>query len=246
MKITITKKIKHSLLIEESELRALFNFLSSKYEKFWITTRCIDGSALETIVIDDFFNFENPNKKRIRSITIRAFSSDFDERVFLDIITDGSLLFSYNKTELTVESRSQETAEIVTNTILSRLFEMKPWYDFLARYPIYNVLLVFFLGISPLVFLGYFLGFIRSSNISIKLPLEEVLGVIFLFVMGFLSVETILYTIQCYLFPKIFFMIGKQKKGMEIRIKWRYFLGVTIFISFVISLIANSISAKFR
>jgi hypothetical protein len=46
MKIKIHKTVKHSLFIEEKDLKYIFDFLKSKYKEIEIKSTCVDGSII--------------------------------------------------------------------------------------------------------------------------------------------------------------------------------------------------------
>ena len=79
MKTDIYKNIRHSLLIEENELKALYSFISSKYTQVKVIAICVDGSRLETNEINDITSFENPNFRRIKIISIQA-RNNYEDR----------------------------------------------------------------------------------------------------------------------------------------------------------------------
>lgn len=76
MKTTKSEDIRHSLLVEEDDLRFFFDLAKQEYEKLEVSANCIDGSVLESELVDDIIFFENPNYRRIVSISIAASVSD--------------------------------------------------------------------------------------------------------------------------------------------------------------------------
>src|ERR1051326_6470605 len=84
MKTNISKSIRHSLLVDGDELGSLVEFIRSRYEKISITAECKDNSELEAGDISEIINFDNPSYRKIKTITINAYTS-YDERLRLSI-----------------------------------------------------------------------------------------------------------------------------------------------------------------
>jgi hypothetical protein len=78
MKIKIHKTVKHSLFIEEKDLKYIFDFLKSKYKEIEIKSTCVDGSIIESKDINEIIEFYNPNYRKIKMIEINAYNSRED------------------------------------------------------------------------------------------------------------------------------------------------------------------------
>ena len=132
MKFTISKEIKHALLIDEKNLRELFEFISNKYEKVEIIIKCNDASFLETKDIEEILSFENSNYRKIISITITGRNSLEEKLSFSiinnlsrDIISVGYPFFEPTA-EFTVSSEKEEIAQFNSDKLIKLLLELKP------------------------------------------------------------------------------------------------------------------------
>lgn len=237
MKTTLSKDIHHSLLIEESDLHFIYGFISSRYERVEASAKCIDGSKLETKEINEITSFENPNYRKIRFLSFRA-RNDLDERMSLDIWTDRTLV----NAELQIESQVDEQALYISREILNRLAETKPWYDILTRATLSLVVpaLLFAWGMWATV--GQLVGLRPPSPVMAKYSTIEQLNFIILFAVILSAITYVLDQLQKHLFPRVFFLIGKQKRTMETIRKWRGFVFGGVIFAIVIGVIANIIS----
>lgn len=240
MKTTLSKDVRHSLLVEGSDLQSLYKFLLSKYEKVEATAKCIDGSKLETSEINEITSFENPNYRKIKFISIQAQNGP-DERMSLDIWADRT----FTNAELQIHSLVDEHALYISREILNRLAEMKPWYDWLTRVPVSYVLLGLWFIVSIWNTALQVIGLRPPSSMLAKYSTIEVLNFVILFVIVVLAVIYPLDRLQRYLFPKVFFMIGKQQRTMETIRKWRGFVFGGVIFAIVIGVVANIISQLF-
>jgi hypothetical protein len=238
MKTTISKNIRHSLLIEEGDLKSLHEFIASKYEKVEIVARCIDGSRLETREINEVVSLENPNYRKVKTISVKA-QNDYTEGMSLDIWAADRVSTS---AELEIDSNVDEQALYVSHEILNRLAEMKPWYDLLARVPVSYVLfgLWFTSGIWNTV--QQLIGIQPPSPVLTRYSTIELLNFMLLFGIIALGIAYLLDCVQKYLFPKVFFLIGRQKKTMRTIQKWRGFIFGGVIFATIVGVIANAIS----
>jgi hypothetical protein len=238
MKTTLSKDIRHSLLVEEGDLQSLYDFVSLKYNEVEAAAKCIDGSKLETKEIREITSFENPSYRKIKSISIHA-RNDSDERMSLDIWTDRAFISA----EFQIESQNDEQALYVSREILNRLAEVKPWYDLLTRVSISYVLygLWFIWGMWNTV--TQLMGLRPPSSVLAKYSTIEVLNFMLLIVIAAFVITYPFNRLQKYLFPKIFFLLGKQKRTMETIVKWRGFVFGGVVFAIVIGVIANAISS---
>ena len=243
MKTNIKRLIKHSLLVEGDELGSLVEFISSKYEKVRLSAECIDNSELEADDIAEIINFDNPTYRKIINITINA-NTSYDETLRLSIDSTSGLNMFMNAARLNITSKSDETAVYLSQEISKRLREMKPEYDFLARFPItLSVSLLFTIWIVAQG-VGKMLGLIKletppPSNSS--LSWNDIFTFVLLGLLVVVAANLLLDRLQSILFPRVFFLIGKQKRAMENLKKWRMVVLTAIILSVVSSLIASFI-----
>ena len=247
VKINIEKRIHHALEIGEGDLKSLFWFISERYKQIDIYAHCIDGTSLDTENIDEILSFENPNYRRIKSISIRAKNS-FDETLNVDIKNDGiSLLFASN-VEISIKSENDAQALYISQELTKKFSEMKPWYNLLAVIPFPAIVLAieFFLIILGTI-IAIVTGDTQRLAIINALSLGTMITNINIFLCLFGNIFSIIFVfasmqLQEKIFPKIFFLIGKQKKSMEILKKWHSFIFIGIIFGIILGVIVNAIS----
>lgn len=237
MKTTITKEIHHSILAEGDELQSLCGFISSRYKDTEISAQCIDGSKLETKDIKEILSFENPNYRKIKNISFQA-HNDFDERLSFDIWADRT----FTSAELRIESQDDEQALYATHEILNKLREMKPWYDLLARIPISYVVFGLWFLWGMWITANQLIGLRPPAASLTKYSIFESLNIAVLITIIAFAIVYPFDWVQKRIFPKVFFLIGKQKKTMETIKKWRGFIFGGILLAIVTGIIGNAIS----
>jgi len=224
MKTSISKTVRHSLLIDEDEFGGLFDFLSKQFEHVELTANCLDGSTLETEDVTEILEFENLNYRRITEVIIMA-RSGAEDRIRLSICSDstlsGKLLSVLVGTRFSVSSQDDKRALYVSEEIIKRLKEMKPWYDLLARSSVILTLGFLWGACSLGITLAEMLGFRTPRPSSSQLSVLQTINIGMVLTLAFLAVTCPIEIGLKHLFPRIFFLFGKQKKTMETIEKWR-------------------------
>lgn len=241
MKTNISKSIKHSLLVEADELGSLVEFIRSRYEKVRITAECKDNSELEADDISEIINFDNPNYRKIKKITINA-NTAYEETLRLHIDSASNFNMFISSARLYITSKSDETAVYLSQEIPKRLREMKPEYDLLARFSLSSLISLVLVSWIIVDFIGKIFGFsqfkpAQPSNLS----WNDTFTFVFLLVLITIILSLFLDRIQGTLFPRVFFLIGKQKRAMENLKKWRMVVLGALILGVVSSLIASFI-----
>ncbi len=236
MRTTILKKVRHSLLAEEDDLRSLCAFVASRYTKLEFVARCVDGSTLESKDINEILSFENPNYRRIRSVSVRA-QNDYNDRLSLDIFVDGV----FTSSELDISSMMGEQALWTSREILNRLAEMKPWYDLLARVQISYVLCGLWFVWSMWLTVEQLLGLVPPAPPSRFSWIEQLNSITLVVVIAIVASEA-LSRVQRYFFPLVFLMIGKQIRMMGTIQKLRGVVFSGVILAIIVGIAANTIS----
>lgn len=237
MKTTITKNITHSILADTNDIKSIFDFISSKYTSVNITGICNDGSQLETQDIQDLLSFENLNYRKIEAISYSAFGDNVNDR-FLLVIQDNK----YNTAELLITSDNDEQAVYNTQEIIKRLSDVKANYDWIARVPVLVAVMSFLMLIWFIWQTSVSTGLISSEQAYTSVSASEYVNrSVFLAIVLFGATYP-LEKLKKYLFPKVFFLIGKQKKTMETVHKVRTFIFVTVLLSLLLGIITNWLS----
>lgn len=246
MKFTISKEIKHAILIDENSLSDLFKFISEKYEKIEIITKCNDGSLLETKDIKEILSFENSNYRKIVSIIMTARNSP-EEKLSFSIINKFprytiSLDFPFggpSTVEYTIVSEQEEILKFNSDKLKQMLLELKPSFfpDVLARTSLLGIMVLLWGTLSIIYWGMVFFGVISSTY-------PKASGLETINISLFLSFALIVVTypfdlLRNWLFPKVFLSLGKQKKNMEIIQNYRKTFFIVFLLGILISIIAG-------
>ena len=144
---------------------------------------------------------------------------------------------------LTVNSQKDETAVFVADELGKQLRGMKPPYDLLARTSLYVAIMVS--SVAFLLILGSLMLFgvlphesLAAHEHSYNLySFAETFSIIAFIVIAIAPLEIA----RSWLFPRVFLMIGEQKKKMETIRKYREWLFVGLLLAVVGSLAAGLI-----
>lgn len=239
MKTSISKRVNHSVYLEETDLQAIHKLLSGKFTHVSITAECSDGSVLETEDMNELLTFENPSYRKINRLTFEA-RNEWTESCSLDIHRPDV----FGRTaEVSVKSENDERALFVFAELLKRLRETKPNYDVITRVPV--TFIVFGLwGLTTLT-----LTFLRLAGLyslqRVSTPFTlEMFNQIFLASIVLLAITSSLDWGLRRLFPKVFFALGRQKRAIDKIKKTRNFIFVGIALAILIGLLTNYISNK--
>jgi multisubunit Na+/H+ antiporter MnhF subunit len=241
MKTSIPRKIKHSLLVEAEEFSSLWTFISSRYGEVKAVAECNDKTELDTEDISDILNFENPNYRKITSITISAQNS-YNETLRVQIGGQWPQAAKFN-----LESQSYEFASHNSQELIKLFSEMKPGYDLFARI---NVMYTF-IAVTAVLSLLRTIGIVFHI-ISFSPPMPDtvssldIFNIVLLALIVLFGVLVFFEWLRVTLFPKVFFMLGKQKKKMEQLIKWRWFAFSAIGAAILASVIGGLIVEKLK
>lgn len=250
MKFIISKEIKHALLIDEKNLRELFEFISNKYEKVEITIKCSDKSLLETKDIEEILSFENSNYRKIISITITGRNS-LKEKLSLSIVNDisrnivdvGNPFFGPTA-EYTVISEEEEIAQFNSDKLKKLLLELKPsfFYDIFSRTTLLSIIVLFLGTASIIYFGGVFFGIISRTSPNVSGVESLINGVILFFALLVITYPFDL--LRRWLLPRVFLLLGKQKKNMKTIENWRKNIFIVLALGILVSIIAGLILRK--
>ncbi|HEY3312153.1 MAG TPA: hypothetical protein VGK00_10990 [Anaerolineales bacterium] len=240
MKTNISKTISHSLLVDSDDILSIHSFISSKYNRVIIVGKCNDGSQLEITDIQDLLQFENLNYRKIESITFYAGNNNGeDEEKFSLNIQDRTFYSS----ELIVSSNDDQKALYVTQEILKRLADTKPSYDWVARISVLTALLIFLLSLWFVLQASVYLKIIHIQG-EISDGVGAFNNAIF-FAIILIAITYPIDRLRKYLYPKLFFLLGKQKKTIETIRFWRNFIFVTVILTIILGIAVNVITNLF-
>jgi len=229
------------MLVSRDDIEALSAFLNQRYQQLAFSARCADGSVLTTDKAAELLEFDNRNDRRIHGLTIEFRQKDFAERGDIEIRDKGDERCSW-----TVCSNDDSRAQQVALELGQRIRACRPWYSWISRtrpwLVIVGFLLLFFVIIE-------WQQFLRSGNFtSTGKPVPES-GEVFLIALPILlllgGLIFLLELLWSWLFPKVWFLIGRQKREMEKRERVRRWVFGSVIGATLLGIIINYISAIF-
>jgi hypothetical protein len=239
METRIYRSAKHALLVSREDIEGLANFLSQRYQHLKFSAHCTDGSTLTTAIANELLDFENRNDRRIDELKLEFRQNDLEER--------GDVEFSdqvFRVCRWTVWSNDDGLAQQIAMELSQRIRATRPWYSWISRTRLAYLLpaLLMLLGVVTtwhhLITTGRFASIEHPSpdfgeTISILLP------IVLVFVVGVLFFDKV----WSWMFPKLWFLIGRQKREFEKRERVRRWVFGGVIGAIVIGCIANYLSA---
>ena len=230
----------HAIFLEEDDLRALWNFLSHHYSKIEYEASCRDGSTLTGENIDALLALENPRTRMIEGLKLTFRRAEFEER--------GSVEFSdagFRTSACTVNGTNDPDTLYIANELTRMLGEYRPWYSVLR-------------WLSPwvLVWLGSLAFFVYSAWNSLlttgnvpkgsDVSLLELVSVFYV-LLPFLLAGALVFVLSRkawdWLFPQLWFAIGRQKAAFARKQVVRRWVFGGIILAAAVGLMVNWISA---
>lgn len=247
LKRTIPKEYKHAFLLHKDDLKNIYNFLADHFETISIYVKCSDNSHFLPKNIDELLTYENPN---YRKITLIKFDMQKPGETCLLKIGIDSILFSNSALiEVKIDGLNNDG---VLNELDKKLQELKPWYSILTYWDFTIVLpLIVFLPLLVIAFLQNLTGIASKLSNDINTSLANQVPTSSMFTDS--EQSTIVYSFffliiifgylidrsKNYLFPKVFFVIGKQEKNLNRIDFWRYGVILTLIVGIASSTIAS-------
>lgn len=238
MEITITREKKYSIIVNEVELRTLVNFLFAQYSAIKIVARCNDGSTINTSELEDIINFENSKTRKIENLDLN-FGKSYESGGIVEFFGDRI----FTSCRFTVREDDDAKALKVSKEIEHRLDECKTWYSFLRRFSLSLILLAIYLlfRISYLWFQVATSSYKSSPQISV-LDLFNITALIIPFLLLFFLGIYYLEKAWNWMFPKVWFDIGKQKTELQKRVKIRGWIFGGVIVTLVLGIVASIIA----
>jgi hypothetical protein len=235
MQTNIDRQRSHAFVLTPEDVTAMVTLLAKHYGNLSISALCSEGSKLSSNELAEILAYENPNFRRIESLTIRG-GEVYGEGCSIDI---GTRMFS--TCNLTVSDHEDKRALKIADELGKRFDDCKPWYSFLTRVtPTFLIAALSFVWAT----LGLWQIVIKTGRIP-RSPDISVLYVLYLAVP-----IVIIYSILVmyadrgwkWMFPKVWFSIGRQDREFEKRAKVRSWVFGGIILSILLSIIANLIT----
>lgn len=236
IKTTIQRSVQHAILMDAEEVRSVASYLSSKYRAVEFTLNCNDGSTVTTNDMDDVLNFENLSHRRIESMKMSFYDDPRTEDGGEVVI--GSLIAS----ALFVVRGSDDAKELqIANELTQRIREMRPWYSWIRRLNPPTILVGGMVIAMTLWGIWAAIAGQRSEAGSTELPTAVVVGVLLPSIAA--VVALIIYSDigWNWLFPRVFFAIGRQIRELERRAKWRRWIFGGLLITILLGLLIEGL-----
>jgi hypothetical protein len=226
--------------VEPQDLEKLCQLLATDGAKLSVLASCVDGTVLESSLIQDILDFENPRYRRFKGVSMRA--SGTAGSASIDIGEDGSAT-----AEFSISYANDAAALHLREELLGTFKEMRPGYHWLARFSIYEVAWAVIAALCVLVVL--LIWFRRLVGPPFKASNEtETVGTMLDGILVFQGWAIVLGVsvyplerLRQWLFPRLLFAVGRQQRELERQKKWRGYLFAALILGVVASLIAGLI-----
>lgn len=262
-KFQLSRIIKDSLVITDDCLRRIFDLIKEYYTHVEVNAECLNGLTIETDNIDDILSYENRSHNKLLMIRYVCFSIRENEhnpqaKEILGIkIGSTSFLFWNSETvQLAIESESEKDIKHLADKIEEYLIECRPWYNILVTINFleilgYSVITFIFLVITILIFLpdttihllisSFFAGYLLNFFLII---IAFIMYTFWVISYPPFSIFKRLRQFNNFLFPKLFFLIGKQKEQYKKIEGVRNLVLVSVILAVVVGLFTNWLFAK--
>jgi hypothetical protein len=222
------------------DLTAIWKVVAGAYEHVDVSAKCADGSILEAKDIKEILEFDNPNFRRIHALEITARTS-FEDRMSLEIETRFSSTAS-----LRVESPDDATAVRLANELSNRLREAKPWFSPLGLVRFSWVLAGAWAVLSIWNSVQRLTGREPRSLVEDRLSVIDILNLTVFVGVLFMAVVWPVDKLQEWMFPRLFFAIGRQVDEWRRRAQIRSIVGVGFILSVLSSILAAFIYDRLK
>ncbi len=251
MKRTIPKEFKQAFLVYENDLRNLYKFLKESFDEINIHVECSDNSHFEPLDIDELLEYENPNYRKI--IIIMFTMKSLEQTCLLKIGTQPEQIAFSNSALIEIKI-NDINKEGVFSELNKKLQELKPWYSILTYWDFTWLLpIIIFIPITilaiyknlekaiPKIYNDINTTVVNQVKASSVFTDSEGTAIILLILLIVLLIGYSIQKFKSYLFPKIFFEIGKQKNILSRINFWRITILSSLLIGITGSIIASYI-----
>ena len=210
----IFKKLQHAIVITENDLVGLNKLISDHFKIDSYEIECSDESNIRFSSHDELLGYENPNSRKILSLTIqfsdKSGASSSRGRLRIDSNNASSSPITFFVREDTERSR----ADTVANEIEKRMHDLKPWYSIFAKCQIEPWSYAILFGLA-FVILWYSSIELINNGESLSLPSipNFIAGILF-----WVIVIVIIHNFAKgwrWLFPLVSFSLGMQVQEMK-------------------------------
>lgn len=219
-----TKYISHSVIVYPEDIKYFDEFLRKNFQNIQYEIQCEDGTKLKPTNLNEILEYENPDFKRIGSITFKA-SNEQNKKDSVEIIIGkaGLGLFSSDTAMIRFYFSDIKRQIPIEDEIMKRIKAMRPWYFWLTKIS-FSFILPFLLwsysiSLSAVSLVKKLTGTIPLTPPTPPTPSVFTEGEATIFVLSAMGILFLVgYLIdnsRDYLFPKYFFYIGRQQKKYD-------------------------------
>lgn len=241
---TRTQIVTDPVVVWPADLQFLDKALRKEFANINYSAVLEDGTKLELDSLNALLEYENPDFKRIASISVHAGAKSVaDDAVEIVLgeakpasTSNGSIF--YRLTDINRLAR-------VENELTSRIRAMRPWYHLLTRVDFVSafllLLLTLWFGANLWSLINRYRGVPRPP--SGGSPITEGESIVFLTI-----VCVVLYLVgramnisREFLFPRVFFCLGRQEGRYRHRERIAQLVFVVIGLGIIVNLLAKAI-----
>lgn len=233
----IRRSGKFALLLADEDVRSLWTTLESQYSTVAYYMNCNDGSKLMGSDVEEITGFSNRSLRKIVSIILDAENSPLS-KCTLDLNKGWNTSWDIEVKD-TDDAKALKVAQDINRTLL----EARPWYSILTRFPAgATVAILIMIPFIVSLWSAYLkTGRITTTDQSLLLLTIMIapICVVYVLALHYFDVG------WRWMFPKLFFAIGRQKDGLKTKAFVRNLVFITVLLTLLLSLISDAFSGIF-
>lgn len=216
MKSTKNTSSGQAILVTPDDLTHLEDFLKKHFSELAYSVTCEDGTRLEPTNLQDILDYENPTFRRIATIVIVASDGTASgDRTEISIGKVGIILAGTQS--ISFRFADVKRQQPIEEEVILRLRAMRPWFWWLSRIPFYVLLPAALVGMSFFLNAASIIRKLRAATASAPtspslFTESEGQTMTVVSIVALLVIGSILDRFRDYLFPRCFFLIGRQVK----------------------------------
>jgi len=234
MQTNIQRQHKEAIILTPEDLKAISALITNNYAAPYIEAGCSEGSKLTTEDLQEILDYENPNFRRIESLNLRTFQGKGSSiSITFNAGAESTCVISIRDTE-------DKRALAVADELGKRLTLCRPPYS-----PLTKLTFAMLGAIALILAAAVFVGLSVWPQLTSK-QLELSVGPLFKIVLPLVLVAMALISYiergWNWMFPRLWFSIGRQNGELKKRENVRNLIFVVIGLAFVINIIANMVT----
>ena len=235
MKANTYRACDHAVVIHKSDLEGFYDLFCSRYCEPRFKAECNEGSTLEFDSLQELLAFENHQFRRIDEIAVYF----GDDRGHGSLVLRSSI--GGRATTMIIADHDSDRAFVVADDVEKRLRSCKPSYSFLSRVLGGAVVAVVFFAFGSVMFWTHVIT--TGSLAAVSFPLLSTFYITLPIVPLFFLVAKYANRYWEWLFPKVWFCLGRQEAEYGKRSNVRKTLAVSVGLALVVSVIAGVVTS---